>query len=360
MKQVVVLERGETVSRLKLLAPLPPFRDADVLHVRTGAACGRLLLCEQNAQVSLRSPDARSPAGVEVIGGVVALERGRAVVGLERGLLQRLPLRYWGAVIDILEAMRRVRHPLTPPLFQGSTEAALAGVRDKYDGPVESAEYGALERRGLEDIERALVDKHVVPGGRLLDIGCGGGREAIGFARMGYRVVAIDVAPRMIEVARANAQRMGVSIDFRVESATTLAEPPGSYDGAFFAGSLHHIPGRALRIDTLRRIAAALAPGAVLLLMVVYRQPRGLISRSRFVDAVRTAAARLGWSARLSEPGDGYMREVSEGSDPRRACFFHDYDQPSDVRRELEAAGFFAQEVAPCWWVCHPGRAPLC
>jgi hypothetical protein len=70
--------------------------------------------------------------------------------------------------------------------------------------------------------------------------------------------------------------------------------------------------------------------------MVVYRQPRGLISRSRLVDAVRTAAARLGRGARLSEPGDGYMREVSEGSDPRRACFFHDYDGPADVRGELE------------------------
>jgi SAM-dependent methyltransferase len=360
MRQGVLLERGEAVSRLKLLAPLPPFRDADILHVRMGTARGRLLLCGHETRPTLRAAEAPSAAAEEVIGPVVAVERGRAVIGLERGLLPRLPTRHWGVVIDILEALRRVRHPLTPPLFQGSPDAALAGVRDKYDGPVESAEYGALEHRGLEDIERALVNTHVVSGGRLLDIGCGGGREAIGFARMGYRVVAIDVAPRMIAAARANAQRMGVTIDFRVQSVTTLAETPGSYDGAFFAGSLHHIPGRALRIETLGRIAAALAPGAVLLLMVVYRQPRGLISRSRFVDAVRATATRLGWSARLSEPGDGYMREVSEGSDPRCACFFHDYEQPADVRRELEAAGFHAEEAAPCWWVCRPARSPLC
>ena len=360
MSSVVLLERGRTVSRFKLLAPLPPFRDADILHVRAGAAGGRLLVCEQDARVSLRPADTPPPPGVQVMGAVVAVERGGAVIALERGLLRRLPVRYWRAAVDVVEAARRVRHPLTPPLFQGSTEASLAGVRDKYDGPVESAEYGALERRGLEDIERTLAVKHVIPGGRLLDIGCGGGREAIGLAQMGYRVVAIDVAPRMIEAARRNAQRLGLAIDFRVQSVTTLAEAPGSYHGAFFAGSLHHIPGRALRIETLRRIAGALAPGGALLLMVVYRQPRGLISRSRLVDAARALARRAGWRARFSEPGDGYMREVSEGSDPRRACFFHDYDGPADVRGELEAAGFHAEEAAPCWWVCRPARASVC
>src|SRR5687767_15403173 len=34
---VVLLERGSAAFRLKLLAPLPPFRDADILHVRAGA-----------------------------------------------------------------------------------------------------------------------------------------------------------------------------------------------------------------------------------------------------------------------------------------------------------------------------------
>jgi SAM-dependent methyltransferase len=359
VKSAVLLERGP-VSRLKLLAPLPPFRDADILHVCADITGGRVLVCERDGRVSLRAVDAAPAPGVEVMGTVVAVERGGTVIPLARGPLLRLPVRWWGAAIDVLEAARRVRHPLTPPLFQGSTEAALAGVRDKYDGPVESAEYGALERRGLEDIERTLAGKHVTAGGRLLDIGCGGGREAIGLAQMGYRVVAIDVAPRMIDAARRNAERLHLAIEFRVQSVTALAEPPGSYDGAFFAGSLHHIPGRALRIETLRRIAAALAPGGALLLMVVYRQPRGLISRSRLVDAMRAVAHRAGFGARWSEPGDGYMREVSEGSDPRRACFFHDYDGPADVREELEAAGFHPEEAAPCWWVCRPAREPVC
>ena len=84
--------------------------------------------------------------------------------------------------------------------------------------------------------------------------------------------------------------------------------------------------------------------------MVVYRGPRGLLSRSRFVDFLRRIGARLGRT--LSEPGDGYMRELSETSDPREPCFFHDFSGPGEVRAELEAAGLSAQEVIPGWWVC--------
>ena len=59
----------------------------------------------------------------------------------------------------------------------------------------------------------------------------------------------------MIEAARASAEREGLAITFRVQSAMELDEPPGSFDAVFWAGSFHHVPGRALRVDTLRRIA---------------------------------------------------------------------------------------------------------
>ena len=202
-------------------------------------------------------------------------------------------------------------------------------------------------------MERELIERHVKPGGRILDIGCGAGREALAFARAGFHVVGIDVAPRMIEAARANAEREGLNITFRVQSATDLDERPGAFDAAYWAGSYQHVPGRALRVETLRRIGRALVPDGVLILMVVYRGPRGLLSRSRLVDWLRAGAKVLG-AERLSEPGDAYMRETSEASDPREACFFHDYSAPAEVASEVGAAGLSAVEANPCWWVCRP------
>jgi SAM-dependent methyltransferase len=360
----MLLERGEELStaaapvRLKLLAALPPFREADILHVlpAPGGAGARFVLYREGAALAVRRAGEAAVSSAEVIGTVTRVERGALCVAVDRAPWRRLPLPCWPVAIDVLEILRRLRHPLTPPLFQGSEASMLEGVRDKYDDPVETTQYGAYATGDLDDVERALVTEHVPAAGRVLDIGCGGGREAVGFARLGYRVLGIDIAPRMIQAARDNAARLGVAADFRVQSVVDLDDPPGSYDAAYFCGSLHHVPGRALRIETLRRIGRALTPAGVLILMVVYRERRGVLSRSRVVDAMRRIARGLGAGAAVAEPGDGYMAEVSEGSDPQRACFFHNYDGPDDIRGELEAAGFAAQEVRPGWWACRRDR----
>ena len=156
----------------------------------------------------------------------------------------------------------------------------------------------------------------------------------------------------MIDAARRNARALGLTIDFRVQSATELDEPPESHDGAFFSGSFQHVPGRALRIDTLRRIRRALTPGGVLILSVNYREPLGLLSRTRVVDWLRTLGARIFGPRHFGEPGDGYIRDVSEASDSREAVFLHTFRNGAEVSAEIESAGLIPEEVAAGWWVC--------
>jgi SAM-dependent methyltransferase len=348
--------------RLKLLEPAPPFQDGQIIQVApldAGRARPRDLLLIRSADGFrlglLRHGQARD--GEEALGRVVAVERGPATFPLERGFLSRVPIRWLPRAIDALELLWRLRHPLTPSLYLGSGEDCLEGVRAKYDRLVEARQYSHFALADLHPFEREILEKHVRPRGRVLDIGCGAGREALGFARAGFQVVAIDIAPRMIQAARANAEREGLDITFKVQSATDLDEPPGSFDGVFWSGSYQHIPGRDLRIATLRRIGRALSPDSPLILMVVYQGKRGVLSRSRLVDFLRRALRKLGRISSVSEPGDGYMREVSEASDPWEACFFHEFSGPADLRVELEAAGFRGEEVIPGWWVCR--KAPL-
>jgi SAM-dependent methyltransferase len=341
--------------RLRLLEPAPPFREGQILQVRASASggirAGAFFLCRAGSGVLLRRvQDRPARRSEEVLGRVVAVEKGPHAFSLERGLLAWVPPRWLPRAVDALEVLARFRHPLTPSLYLGQGETCLAGVREKYDRQGEARQYSNLAHTGLDPLERETVERHVKPGGRLLDIGCGAGREALGFARLGFRVVGIDIAPRMIEAARENARREGLEITFRVQNAADLDDPPGSFDGVFWAGSFHHVPGRALRVSTLRRIATALAPGGALVLMVIYRGRRGLLSRSRIVDVLRRGGACLGRT--FSEPGDGYMREVSEASDPREPVFFHDFSGPQGVREEIEAADLQAEEVAQGWWVC--------
>ena len=65
---------------------------------------------------------------------------------------------------------------------------------------------------------------------RVLDIGCGGGILAESLARLGASVTAIDPAPGNLDIARAHAEKSGLSIDYRGVSAEELAASGATFD----------------------------------------------------------------------------------------------------------------------------------
>ena len=76
---------------------------------------------------------------------------------------------------------------------------------------------------------------------RLLDIGCGGGVLTEEFASMGCRVTGIDISARSIAVAQAHAALVGLAIDYRVGSGTSLPVEDGSFDAVSCCDVLEHI-----------------------------------------------------------------------------------------------------------------------
>lgn len=92
---------------------------------------------------------------------------------------------------------------------------------------------------------------------RLLDLGCGAGESAVYFSLLGARVTAIDISPRMIEVARATANLHGVSPELVVMPADAMTFPDASFDVVYGANVLHHVDtGRCLD-----HVARVLKPG---------------------------------------------------------------------------------------------------
>ncbi|WP_370152257.1 class I SAM-dependent methyltransferase [Streptacidiphilus sp. EB129] len=100
--------------------------------------------------------------------------------------------------------------------------------------------------------------------GRVLDVGCGEGADAIWLARHGWDVTALEVSGVALERAAGHAQDAGVAVRWVHAALTHAALPPAPFDlvSAQYP-ALQRTPDAAAE----RALLAAVAPGGVLLLV---------------------------------------------------------------------------------------------
>jgi SAM-dependent methyltransferase len=103
-----------------------------------------------------------------------------------------------------------------------------------------------------------------LPPGRVLDVGCGEGADAVWLARGGWDVTALDVSGVALERAAAYARDAGVAIRCVHAGLVEAALPPASFDlvSAQYPALLR-TPDAAAE----RALLAAVAPGGVLLVV---------------------------------------------------------------------------------------------
>lgn len=106
---------------------------------------------------------------------------------------------------------------------------------------------------------------------RVLDIGCGEGKDAVFLARNGYDVTAFDLSEPGLRKARALAERGGVRVDFFRADVCDF-RPDGTYDIVFSSGVLHYIP-KALREGILTHLKAHTAANGIHAVNVFVRKP---------------------------------------------------------------------------------------
>lgn len=72
------------------------------------------------------------------------------------------------------------------------------------------------EERNKADVERIVEMLRLVPGDKVLDAPCGHGRIANLLAERGLVVTGIDATPEFIDLAREDATKRGLEVDYRV------------------------------------------------------------------------------------------------------------------------------------------------
>jgi 2-polyprenyl-3-methyl-5-hydroxy-6-metoxy-1,4-benzoquinol methylase len=102
------------------------------------------------------------------------------------------------------------------------------------------------------------------PGGRVLCVADGDGRNSVWLARQGFVVDAFDIADVGVRKAQALALEAGVVVNYQVADAETWDWPLARYDAVVAIFIQFADPAQRARL--FQRLAAALAPGGVLVL----------------------------------------------------------------------------------------------
>lgn len=96
---------------------------------------------------------------------------------------------------------------------------------------------------------------------RVADIGCGAGTQSTLWAELGHSVTGLDVNAPLVEIAQRRAAERGLSVDFRVGTATALPLDNSSVDVCLLPELLEHVADWEA---CLHEAARSLATGGLL------------------------------------------------------------------------------------------------
>ncbi|MBS0557317.1 MAG: bifunctional 2-polyprenyl-6-hydroxyphenol methylase/3-demethylubiquinol 3-O-methyltransferase UbiG [Proteobacteria bacterium] len=179
------------------------------------------------------------------------------------------------------------------------------------------------ESRPLHDLNPArlnyIAGRVALKGARVLDVGCGGGILSESLARVGANVTGIDLAPRVLEVARLHLHESGVQVDYREISVESLAaESSGTFDAITCMELLEHVPDPG---SVVGACASLLKPGGHLFLSTLNRTP-------------------LAFGAAIA--GAEYALNLL----PRGMHHYAQFIRPSELASALRAAGLELEDLS--------------
>lgn len=126
---------------------------------------------------------------------------------------------------------------------------------------------------------------------RILDLGCGVGRDTLYLSDTGLQVFGADAAYNGVHIARQRSSSLGLPADFLAVDARRLPFKTSSMDGVYCFGLLHEFTGAIWKVDVhyvMGEIRRILQPGGVLVLTVAAGAPEAglpqvqLYSRAMF------------------------------------------------------------------------------
>lgn len=127
-----------------------------------------------------------------------------------------------------------------------------------YDGRANEFWKGTRTHDVKQNIEALIRHMRETPPWRILDFGCGPGRDLAAFRAMGHEAVGLDGCLPFAAMAREHS-----GCEVWVQNFLALQLPDRHFDGIFANASLFHVPRRELP-RVLGELHAALRPDGIL------------------------------------------------------------------------------------------------
>lgn len=150
----------------------------------------------------------------------------------------------------------------------------LDALKTKLRATWIAGDFGQIARYYTAEAEEFIKRLNLKPGMKVLDVACGTGNLAIPAARAGAEVTGVDIAPNLVEQARENAKREGLSIQFDEGDAEALPYGDASFDAVVTMFGAMFAPRPELVAAELKRVCR---PGG--LIAMANWTPRGFIGQ---------------------------------------------------------------------------------
>ena len=103
-----------------------------------------------------------------------------------------------------------------------------------------------------------MLSRHLRPGMSVLELGCGTGYFTRELACSGANIVAVDVSPDLLEIAKANSS--APTVRYEIQNAYELSYPDAVFDSVVGSSVLHHLEIQ----EAIREIYRVLKPSGTI------------------------------------------------------------------------------------------------
>lgn len=148
------------------------------------------------------------------------------------------------------------RIPPSATLTASQLQNAYDEIADQYEKKV----WFDQHILGVARLKQNLLSK---ANGKILEVACGIGSN-IPLFPVGSDITAVDLSPKMLEIARANAANDGLNVNFAVMDAEQLEFPDGIFDTVVSTLSTCTFPDPVKALQEIKRVCQS--NGLILLL----------------------------------------------------------------------------------------------